>query len=340
MACRKKRKKSFDLISIGDSTEDIFTKIEEAKIICDMDEDYCWICLEHPGSTDISNLERTIAGNSANVAVGISRFGLNSGFYTILGCDESGRAIKSALKKEGVDVKFVENAKNCETNSTVVINFKAERTQLLYQQKRDYKLPKLPKSEWIYLSAMGEGCDEIYPELEKYLLKHNVKLGFNPGGQQLEDGIKSYGRLLDLCTVIFINKQEARELFNHQKKKSFVNLNEEMIYLLNIVRETGPEIVVITDGKKGAFAFDGKDYWHMPVHPTQAIEMTGAGDSFSAGVLAGLMCNKSLAESLLFGSCNASSVIKQIGPQKGLLTRRQLLAIIKKESINKAIKIK
>ena len=54
------------------------------------------------------------------------------------------------------------------------------------------------------------------------------------------------------------------------------------------MRELGPKIVVITDGQKGAYAYDGENMWQMPMYPDPAppVDRTGAGDAFSSTFVA------------------------------------------------------
>ena len=53
----------------------------------------------------------------------------------------------------------------------------------------------------------------------------------------------------------------------------------------------GSKMVCITDGSKGAYVFDGKGTWFMPPYPDPAppVDRTGAGDSFIAGILIGIL---------------------------------------------------
>ncbi len=48
--------------------------------------------------------------------------------------------------------------------------------------------------------------------------------------------------------------------------------------------------------------------------------MTGAGDSFATGTLAGLFHGETLPNAMRWGAANGASVVEYIGPQAGLLT--------------------
>ena len=88
----------------------------------------------------------------------------------------------------------------------------------------------------------------------------------------------------------------------------------------------GPKIMVITDGPKGAHAFDGKNFWFQPPYPDPKppFERTGAGDAFSSTTVAALALGNDLPTALSWGAVNSMSVVQEIGAQKGLLTRPQI----------------
>ncbi|MBM4402687.1 MAG: carbohydrate kinase family protein, partial [Candidatus Cloacimonetes bacterium] len=60
------------------------------------------------------------------------------------------------------------------------------------------------------------------------------------------------------------------------------------------------------------------------------LEMTGAGDAFSAGFLASLTLGENVSEAMRWGNANSASVIQKIGSQEGLLNREQLGKMLKK----------
>jgi sugar/nucleoside kinase (ribokinase family) len=210
---------------------------------------------------------------------------------------------------------------------------------LIFHNRRKYKLPEFKKALWVYLTAMAENGSQIYNDLEKYIKKHKAKLGFNPGTYHIKSGLEKILKLIELSHVLILNVEETIELFK-PNKTDFAKRKELVLYLLNYVKDHGPDIVLITDGKKGAYAYDGETYWHIPIFGSKPIERTGAGDSFSTGFISALMHDKSIPEALVWGSLNADSVIQYVGPQAGLLTKKQILEIIKKNPDYKAKRIK
>jgi ribokinase len=95
----------------------------------------------------------------------------------------------------------------------------------------------------------------------------------------------------------------------------------------NLARELsklGPKIVVVTDGPAGAYCFDGDKDYFAPIIEAPVIERTGAGDAFGSGFMAAIIYGKSVEDALLWGSKNSASVLGHVGPQKGLLTTKEI----------------
>jgi ribokinase len=90
--------------------------------------------------------------------------------------------------------------------------------------------------------------------------------------------------------------------------------------------------VIITDGRNGAYAYDGTEMYKIPMYPDdrEPKERTGAGDAFASTVTAALALGKSFKDALLWGPINSMAVVQEIGAQKGLLTRKELETFLAK----------
>ncbi len=313
--------KKFDVIAIGDTMFDVFSELEEAKIQCDANNEHCLICISWADKVAVKKLTKIPAvGNSANVAVGCARLGLKSALYTIIGNDADGKESLKCFKEEKVACDYIITDKKRGTNYSTVINYKGERTILVYHEPRDYNLPKLAKSEWIYLSSLGGGHQKLHQQIADYISKTGTKLGFNPGTHQLKDGLEGLKQLLKVTTVFFVNKEEAERL---------IGKDEDVKALLQLLHNEGAKIVVITDGSKGSYSFDGNDFYFQEVLHVPIIEMTGCGDSYSTGFISALHLGRDIPEAMKWGTVNAASVLQKIGAREGLLHRQELEGFIK-----------
>lgn len=307
----------YDIISIGDSTIDHLAQVEDATVNCTIDKDHCLLCFHYADKIPVSRLNQEVAGNAANNAAGSARLGLKTSLWTIVGDDDGGNMIYQKMLDEKVSCEWIEILEGGETNYSIVINFEGERTILIYHNKRKYDLPHFPKSEWVYLTSMGEGWETIISQLLHYLKRENAKLAFNPGTFQLKSGLDVLRPLFAVTDVLFVNKEEAQMLVNNSKRG-------EISFLLMALKKEGPELVVITDGSKGSYAYDGVSAYYMDICPASVVEKTGAGDSYGTAFVAALYYSKSIEEAMRWGTVNSASVIAKIGPQAGLLKKDEL----------------
>jgi sugar/nucleoside kinase (ribokinase family) len=313
--------KRFDLITIGDSTIDTFIKIHDASLECDINHESCKICVPYGNKIPVDSIAHGVAGNAANVAVGCRRLGMATATYTNLGDDEQGRNICETLVKAGIASDYIQVNPDKESNLSVVLSFKGERTIFVYHQDWNYRLPDLAPSFWVYLTSMAKTFtnSNIMNEACRYVDKTHARLAFGPGTYQLKANIKKYPKILERCQVLIVNLEEAKEIVGIDPIET-VDMRDVLSKMLLL----GPKIVVITDGEEGSFATDGNRNLKAGILPSKVVEKTGAGDAYSAGLVAALFNNLPLEEAMIWGTINASSVIEKIGPQNGLLTKEEL----------------
>jgi sugar/nucleoside kinase (ribokinase family) len=163
---------------------------------------------------------------------------------------------------------------------------------------------------------MGESFRPFYIHMTEWLKKNpGVKLAFNPGSWQMRADFADIKDAMLLTYAIFVNREEAEKLTNFG-----ASAGKERDLLITLSK-LGPKICIITDGDKGAFAYDNVNgkFFKVGVLPVDAYERTGAGDAFGSGALAALIHGKTIEEALIWGTCNSASVIGYTGSQKGLL---------------------
>lgn len=321
MSLNLPEKKSYDLITIGDSTIDTFIKIHDATVECDINNKECKICIKYGEKIPVDSISHQVAGNAANVAVGAKKLGLNTSIYTNLGDDEHGHLIKKTLEKSAVAGDYIKNHPDMESNLSVVLTFRGERTVFVYHQPWDYVLPELKPSAFLYLTSLAESFvkSDVVDEICRYVEKNKPFLIFNPGTYQLKADVKKYPQILEKCHLLVVNTQEAKKILGTEEKED-INQKDLLSKLLLL----GPKNIVITDGDNGSFGTDGKSFFRVGIFPVQLVEKTGAGDAYASGLIAGLFYKLQLSEAMIWGTINASHVIQEIGTQNGLLAKDDL----------------
>lgn len=309
-----------DFLAIGDIVTDAFIQLLKAHI----EEEKGGVeelCMSWGDKLPYEKVDVVPAvGNSPNAAVSATRLGLKAALVTDIGNDDNGKDCLDALKKRGVDTRFVRVHPGELTNYHFVLRLGAERTILVKHTEFDYKFPQIePGPKFMYLSSLASNSLPYHAEIVDYLKAHpETKLAFQPGTFQMKLGKDKLAELYKLSYLFFCNKEEAQRILGKRE--------DDIKVLLKELRETGPEIVVITDGPSGAYVYDGKKVLWGPMYPdiAEPVDRTGAGDSFSSTFTSALALGESLETALRWGPVNSMSVVQYIGAQEGLLTREKL----------------
>ncbi|MEI7741618.1 MAG: sugar kinase [bacterium] len=315
----------YDIVTIGDIKLDTFIVLPEASLSCTLKDQDCLLCLAYGKKITVDAFAPQIAGSAANVAVGASRLGSRTAIYSVMGDDETTDLAFKKLGREGVDTRYVSIKKDANSSFSIVLTYKGNRTILAKHEPNVYTLPKIDETKWLYLSELGTHYHKLFDKLPEYIKAKGIKLAFNPGTIQLQAGAKALSPILKATEVLFVNLEEAEMLLG-------IKDHNEIEKIIKLVWKLGPNIVVISDGARGAYAFDGGKIYFHPSLPVKVVEATGAGDSLGCGFVAAFIEGKKIQESLAWGIANASSVITQVGPQAGLLTRAGIDKVLKKHT--------
>ncbi|MBI5644722.1 carbohydrate kinase family protein [Candidatus Kaiserbacteria bacterium] len=311
-----------DILAIGDIVIDDFIRLKDAEAHCDLNHEKCTLCLRFGDKVPFEFNEVVPGvGNSANAAVACARLGLSAAARVYVGDDDRGRMCINALKKNGVDTSLVVSEEGKHTNYHYVLWYESERTILVKHEAFTYAMPSLNDApRWIYLSSLADNTLPYHHEIAAYLHSHpEVKLAFQPGTFQMKLGTEALTDLYARSEIFFCNKEESQRILKNEES--------DIQKLLDGVHALGPKMVVITDGREGAYAreADGR-MWHTPMFPDPKppLQRTGAGDATASTTVAYLIRGLSLEESLLRGLVNAAYVVQEIGAQKGLLTHEKI----------------
>ncbi|MBI2600213.1 carbohydrate kinase family protein, partial [Candidatus Daviesbacteria bacterium] len=206
---------------------------------------------------------------------------------------------------------------------------KGERTILVHHQPWEFNLPDLDKTRWVYLTSMSPSYTDskVLDQLVNYVERSGAKLAYQPGTFQLKMGSKKNAKILVLSQILIVNLEEAKDFLGINNGEN-VSLKKLLLGLVNL----GPKMVVVTDGNNGSYGFDGESFYQIKVFPADVLEMTGAGDAYATGLVAGLIYGRDLPEAMRWGAANGASVIEQIGSQAGLLTYNKMQEKLKENS--------
>lgn len=330
----------FDLITIGGAVRDITFYTDKGKLFSTPNNLTAQKMLgfEYGAKINVKEAYYNIGGGAANTAVSFARLKFKTAAVVRLGKDEDAHDIFCHFKNEKIATDFIQKDQTLHTGISFILGVdKKDREHVAFLIRgANNNLTLAPeqqkklKSKWFYLTSLSgpNWAKTLQSYFESAKTGRNrTKIAWNPGNMQLQAGKKSLSKLLKQTDVLIVNKDEAIELALSgvrlgRRNPNFLN---RPLYLLNILREWGPKIVVITAGKKGAWAFDGNKIYNAKIKKTKVADTTGVGDAFGSGFIAGLIkTNGDIQKSLNWGMINAGSVCTKVGAQSGLLTLEEL----------------
>jgi len=328
----------YDFITIGGTTEDITFYTDEAKIIKNKKDILAQklMAFEYGAKLKVDKAYSTFGGGASNAAVCLSKLGFNVASMVAVGDDNRGKSILDNFKKHKINTSLIKKIRKESTGFTFFIVGKDKEHVGFSNRGANNKLTinskdlrEMNKAKWVYLTSLSGKWRETL----KNIFQTKSKIVWNPGHIQLHAGFKSLTPFLKRTEILIINKDEALELvtsnmkFRNKDSKFLNNISN----LLKIISDYGPRIVIITNGKYGAYAKEGKNiYYQKVIKEKKKIDTTGVGDAFGSTFLGGLEIFKGdIKKAMFLSAYNTAGVVGEQGAQNGSLSRLKLLEKIK-----------
>lgn len=233
-------------------------------------------------------------GAPANVAVGVARLGGDSGFIGRVGDDPFGRFMRHTLAQEQVDVNYM-RLDAAQRTSTVVVDLDShgERTFTfmvrpsadLFLQPED--LPPFAAGQWLHVCSIALSAEPsrstTFAAMEA-IKRAGGYVSFDPNirsdlWQDPQDLRDCLDRALALADAIKLSEEEL----------AFISGSDDIVSgIARLNARFQPTLLLVTQGKAGVQAALRGQVSHFPARPVVAVDTTGAGDAFVAGLLAGL----------------------------------------------------
>lgn len=294
------------------------------------------MCLLWGAKYEAERMESGLGGNAYNVSAGLDALGIEVVLVSALGEDVFGSYGRALLQKNSVDDTYVVPV--AKTSVSVILNVQGDRTILGYHSGEKYQFPaqefQQVQPKWIFLTSIGfTPFEDIYHRVLEYCEHHpTIQLAYNPSLREIKQG-SAFKTVLQRTQALFVNFEEASEIANLMGYEVIEADRVTQIHgLLAFFAHLGIATTFITDGAHGAYATGGTDMYHIAPFPTKLVEKTGAGDAFTAGVIAAFTQNLPLSEALRWGAAESAYVVGRHGSSRQLLSRAALEDILRENA--------
>jgi len=238
--------------------------------------------------------EAVAGGSPFNVAIGLARLGCPAALCTGLSTDRFGRLLTDVLSREGVNLDYAMRTPRLTTISVVatdregspVYSFHGEGAADRSITVADLKPDLAPTIEAV---TFGSFTLVIEPVAEAYLALAQREAGrrtifLDPNIRpsvigDIRNWPSRFRPFLRTATVVKASEEDIATAYGAAAP------------IAEVARDwmaQGPALVVVTRGSEGAVAFLGQKIMDMPGRKVDVIDTVGAGDTFSAALLAGL----------------------------------------------------
>ncbi|HMA33256.1 MAG TPA: carbohydrate kinase [Chloroflexia bacterium] len=231
-------------------------------------------------------------GAPFNVAVGVGRLGQPVAFAGKLAGDLFGHYLQAHVVQEGIDTRFLRSGAGQSTLAFVAMENGEPAFAFYGDGAADTRLEAAEIPAALFTETRIFHCGSIsllrgstpaavLATAER--LHGHALLSFDPNIRPgLVDDAPAYRALLDrLFALADIVKLSAVDL-------TWLAPGWEAPAIVAEFAQRGPALLLVTQGSQGVLARRGADTWRVPAYPVAVVDTVGAGDAFSAGLLAGL----------------------------------------------------
>lgn len=261
-------------------------------------------------------------GSGANTMIGVALLGGSACYTSKVADDEQGAIYRQSLSEKGVKPNLAVGEGSTGV-SFILLTPDAQRTMCTYlgasQQLRpdEVNIDDLRQSRYLYITGYMWDTESQKQSVLHAMSEANragVRVAFS-----LSDTFcvrrhrADFQRLLEQHVDVLIgNEAEVQELSGADNPYDASRLLADYC-----------DIAVVTMDSRGALIRQKQTVYHIPAFRVQAIDATGAGDMFAAGLLYGLCHGQSLEASGRIAAYCAAQVVAKMGARLDSITLPQ-----------------
>ncbi|ADX25040.1 ribokinase [Streptococcus dysgalactiae] len=252
-------------------------------------------------------------GKGANQAVAVGRLAAQKDQINMLGAvgeDSFDHLLLQNLADNGLNVDFVGTVPS--SSGIAQITIFNHDNRIIYCPGANGEVDTtLWEKEWDLLEAadlvilQNEIPHQANLGIAQFCHDKGIKVLYNPAPARETDK-----EMLDLVTYFTPNQHEVQELFPDKE--------------LDTILEAYPNRLIVTLGTKGSTYFDGQVIQLIPAIKTEAIDTTGAGDTFNGAFGFAVSKGLDMRESLKFATLASHLSVQQFGAQGGMPTLSEM----------------
>lgn len=308
-----------------------------------------FIGVEQTSLDKAETFKKCFGGAPMNTIVGVARLGVKAGAIAAVGDDFFGRFILGEFEKNSVDTSRVKIKKGVRTTLAFIVNdpvkgwlcifyrspwLKHTSDSLLSPKDIDYGY--ISKARILHVSGFAlsrNPARQAVMEAVKHAKNSGVNVSFDP---TLRPDVwrsetilrKTYAQMLRSADIATFSREEARFIFGTGNPS---RVAEKAL-------KYGVKIVGVKLGARGSFlkARNGPGTY-APAFKIRAVDATGAGDGWNAGLLVGLCKGLDVEQCARVANAVGALVVTKPGAITALPSRDDLNRFLKVNNVKISI---
>jgi 5-dehydro-2-deoxygluconokinase len=322
---------SIDLIAIGRSSVDLYGEQIGGRL------------------EDMGSFAKYVGGSPANAAIAASRLGLRSALVTRVGADHMGRFIREELIREGVDVRGVRTDPNRLT-ALVVLGIRNRETfpLIFYREncadmalcEQDLNAELLAAARAVLITGTHLSTPGVFAAsmaAARQVKAHGGRVVFDVDYRPVLWGLTAK----DLGENRFVSNSRVTEclqtvlpscdlVIGTEEEFRILGGSVDTITAIGNVRMRTPATLVCKLGGRGCVVFTSdipgsiEAGLVIPGFEVEVLNVLGAGDAFTGGLLRGWLRDEALAECCRYGNACGAMVVTRHGCAPAMPTWAEL----------------
>ena len=309
---------SLGVYGVGNSLVDIQVNVSDATleelgfpkgIMTLVDDEVQQRVLSHLEGAAVT---RCAGGSAANTIMGVADFGGTATYAGKVGNDALGEFFLQDMRKIGVTIDVPASSQPTGT-CVILITDDAQRTMLTNLgasatlSPEDIDADLIRAAEYVYVEGYlfgGEPTRSAALEAIRLAKEHGVKVAFTVSDPMLVTHLRDefWGLIEGPVDLLFCNLDEARSLTGE----------EDAIDCAHAIHQHSDN-VALTMSDQGSILMHAGDAIPIESVTVDAVDTTGAGDMYAAGVLYGITNGFSWKQSGHLASQAAGRIVAQLG---------------------------
>ena len=270
-----------------------------------------------------TDFQMALGSASAIFASGVAKLGHEVTFISRVGRDDFGDFCLAALREAGISTRHVLRDPSEKTGITLALSTPRDRALVTYLGAiaslayEHVRMPLLKGKSHLHLTSyfLQEGLRPSFARLFEEARAMGLTTSFDPNSDPTSSWGDEIWEVISHTDILFLNKTEALQLTRTRDVRRALKALAERV-----------NCAVVKLGPQGAIGARGGEVASAPGFKVDALDTTGAGDTFASGFVSAHLRGLSLEECLRTGNaCGALSTLKAGGtanqPDRSALKR-------------------